>query len=175
MHVFPVRVSLLLSLFMLNVCRCFFINSSRPYSREENASFGTSQKSNDVYNVTVDCGDHSALRGVVYQCQEDLRQLTEYGYPWRPHGREIDTTTNSNVTQRNITLRDALDSLNNLCRVHDRRRACLEESGVQDYCLGTAKYNLYQWDFQFICHQRKRDGNLARSLQCLHDKRVLVM
>ncbi len=52
---------------------------------------------------------------------------------------------------------------------------CLREYNLQDYCLTTVnEYSTLAPDFQFICNHRPRDEKLIRSLQCIHDKRLLV-
>ncbi len=62
---------------------------------------------------------------------------------------------------------------------YDRSQACLEESRIPDYCLLTvtapATGVSINIDFRFICRHQRRDENLVRSLQCLHDKRLPTM
>ncbi len=86
---------------------------------------------------------------------------------------------NPNVTHRTNILRDALGSLNHLCRVQDKSRVCLEESAISEHYTDTLAAGgagrFLQLNFQFICHQQRRDENLVRSLQCLYDTRVLAM
>ncbi len=129
-----------------------------------------------MHNATVTCGDHVVLTRQVFQCQRDLQQAAAYGYPWSNPGDQEKSNNNPNVTNRkNTTLTDPLDSLNNVCHILDRSRSCLKENNVQDYCLDTTIYMFVQMDFQFICHNQDRDENLVRSLQCLHDTRLLPM
>ncbi len=171
------RALLLILLFIVGVTSSSVFRS-RPYhaySRAESIREGASPRSNNVHNVTVDCGDTYALRKAVYKCSRDVRQLTSYGYPWFTHGNQKNPPHNLNATQLSGILRDALDSLDHVCRVHDRQRTCLEEGGVGDYCLQTCKYGFTLTEFQFICHKRQRDEDLVNSLQCILDKRLLVM
>ena len=81
------------------------------------------------------------------------------------------------LANRNTSLRHALDSLNHVCYVQDRSETCLDESGIPSYCLNTIKAGGVRIlrTLQFICHHQPRDENLVRSLQCLHDTRVLAM
>ncbi len=50
-----------------------------------------------------------------------------------------------------------------------------EDNGVPDYCRDTIAGENIETDFQFICQHQERVENLIRSLQCLRDKRALVM
>ncbi len=177
-HVLDVRALLLILLVIVGVTSSSVLQS-RPYhaySRLENTrdGDGVSPRSNNVHNITIDCGNPYALRKAVSQCSRDVRRLTSYGYPWFVHGNQKNPH-NPNETHRNGILRDALDSLDHVCSVHDRRQTCLEEGGVEEYCLKTDKYGLSPRVLQFICHKRQRDENLVNSLQCILDKRVLVM
>ncbi len=171
MYVSTVRTFLLILLFKLRISRSSII-PSRPYNRVAKSD-GTSRKSNNVHNVTVDCGDPGVLRQTVSQCQRDISHLTMFGYPWSP--LDSQSNFNPNVTDRNNTLRDALDSLNHVCHIHERSQACLEESGIRDYCLATTTNTPVQISFQYICHHQRRDENLVHSLQCLYDTRVMAM
>ncbi len=147
--------------------------TSKSYSAFDNARNVTCQNSSTVHNVTADCGDPGVLTNTVWQCQRDLNYLTRYGFPWL--ARRNNSRNNPNATDRSHTLRDALDSLNHVCRIHDRSRACLEERGIGGYCLrNTILSPSLQEDFYFICHL-ERDENLVHSLQCLHDTRLFAM
>ncbi len=135
------------------------------------------QNSSTVHNATIDCGDHNVLNKKVLQCQWDLLKVAMYGYPWFPKSSQRNSRHNLNAPDRNISLRDALDSLNHVCRLYDRSQTCLEEKNIPDYCLTTVyqSYMKLHLDFQFICHQQQQDENLVRSLQCLYDNRMMVM
>ncbi len=154
--------------------------STGPYSRVERVTAGTRLATgspfNGLVNVTVDCGDYGVLRETVYQCQRDIYILASYGYPWSPHaGNQRNHGKNVDVKDKNDTLGDALDSLNHVCRIHDRSRRCVEESGIENYCLSTIATLYLPLDFQFICHYQMRDEKLVQSLACLRDNRVMVM
>ncbi len=163
------RATLILMVLLLTARKSRSNIISRPYSipnargdtRDIVQSFGRV--------VPNDCGDRTVLQKHVWQCVGDLYQLTGNGYPWTPHRNQRNFKDNLN------NIRDALDSLNYACLTFDRSQRCLLEHGISDYCLATTRYwhmNIY---FSFICHHRQRDENLARSLQCLHYKRVMVM
>ena len=95
---------------------------------------------------------------------------------WSPKGSQRNAGHNPNATDRNYALRDALDSMNHVCHTYDRSQICLEENDIEDYCLATTKQSMSMHiNFQFICHQQQRGENLVRSLQCLHDTRLLAM
>ncbi len=148
----------------------------RPGNRFDNASVQESQSSSAVHNVTIDCGNNLVRNKIAFRCGLYLNQLSSYGYPWSPEGSLKKSKHDPNATDRNNTLRDALDSLNHVCHTYDRSQTCLEESGIKYYCLAATNWvSLLHIDFQFICHQEQRDENLVRSLQCLYDKRLLVM
>ncbi len=145
-------------------------------NRFDNTSVGAKQSSGTVHSITIDCGDWDVRNKIVWLCQKDLLQLASYGYPWYPRDRQRYSRLNTNATDRNKTMRDALDSLNQVCHIYDRSQKCLDDIDIGDYCLATTYASvLTQIDFQFICHHRQRDENLVRSLQCLYDKRLLVM
>ncbi len=149
---------------------------SSPNNRFDNTSVGAERSSSTVHNVTIDCGDWFVVNKVIWRCHEDLWQLASYGYPWYPRDSQRYSRLNTNATDRNNTLRDALDSLNHVCHIYDRSQTCLEESDIRDYCLTTTNAGaLTHIEFQFICHCQQRDENLVHSLQCLYDKRLLVM
>ncbi len=167
MLVLSARTLLLILLFMIRASTGSVI-SSTPYSTVERKIVGTIQQSNNVHNATAHCGDPLLVPKIAFQCQRGLYNLEEYGYPWSPDSSHRRT----NVTDRN-TIRDALDSLNNVCRVQERSQICLKESGIGDFCLATTGFQNVQIDFQFICQHQRRDENLVHSLQCLHDTRVL--
>ncbi len=164
----------LILLFVLTVGRCSVIRRRRD-GRLGTVNAGSSSKSNDVHNVTVDCGDPWALRRTGWQCQRDIVILSEYGFPWSPQGSHRKSRYNPNVADRNYILRDALDSLNDVCHINDRSMRCLEENGIRGYCLRLTGHFYVQLDFHFICHHQTRDENLIHALQCLHDTRVFVM
>ena len=128
-----------------------------------------------VHNTTVNCGDRDVQRETVYRCQRDGYHPVGFGYPWSPDGSQRYSRHKPNVTEKNSLLRDALDSLNQLCYNHDRSHTCLKESGIQGYCLAANEYMNLQPCFDFICHHQRRDENLVHSLQCLHDTRLLTM
>ncbi len=105
--------------------------------------------------------------------QTDLLQLASQCYPWSPSGRNNIPRNVQNVTDN---MRDALDSLNHVCYIHDRSQSCLREHDIQDFCLYIGwGYQVPVIAFRFICHHRQRDENLVRSLQCLQEKRLMVM
>ncbi len=167
MHVSSIHACLLILLFLIRLSTTSDTRN-RPYSKVTKTITGTSQRSNRVHNITLDCGDPYVVRNFVQQCQRDLLQYQVIGYPW--------SSRDSQDTNRNKTLRDALDSLNHVCHVQDRSQACLEESGILDYCLAAINFSpSVQRNFKFICHHRQRDVNLVHSLQCLHDTRVMAM
>ncbi len=174
MHVLVVRVLLPTLLFTFRATRSSAIHS-RSNIRDVKTNVSTSPGSNKTHNVTVDCGDATVMANTVEQCQRDLFQLSLCGYPWSPQCRQRKSRNNPNATDRDNTLRDALDSLNHVCGIQGRSRTCLEESGIQGYCLATSLYQYMQMDFQFICHHQQRDENLIHSLQCLRDRRFLAM
>ncbi len=165
----------LLLILLLGVDRGSII-SNTPYSRVENKGGGGGQSSNNVHNVTVNCGDDTVLGSTVFRCSQDIFHLASSGFPWTIRGSQRNFRPNPTVTDKINTLRDALDSLNHTCHINDKSQSCLSERGIRDYCLvTTGEGGLFQMDFQFICHHRRRDENLVRFLQCLHDTRVLVM
>ncbi len=158
--------------FTINKSRCSTI--LRTSDRVENVANGP--RSSNLHNVTVDCGDYNLVKKTVWQCQRDVYQLALAGYPWSPHRSQRHSTNDPNVTDRDNNLKDALDSLNYVCHIYDRSQTCLQESGKPDYCLyASADGGTIHSDFQFICHHQQRDVNLAHSLQCLHNTRLLVM
>ncbi len=174
MRVVTFRGLLLILLFVLMVSRCS-VMGRRLDSRVGTVNAGSSSKSYNVHNVTVDCGDRWAQRMTVWQCQHDIDTLARYGFPWSHEGRNIKSTYSPNVADRNATLTDALDSLNDVCHINDRSLRCLGENGVRGFCLTLIKHPQPLLDYQFICHHQTRDENLIHSLQCLHDTRVFVM
>ena len=153
--------------------------NSRSYNRLDNTDIDGTRDANTAHNVTTDCGNWTDLQKAVWHCHRDLRQLASNGYPWSPNGSHISLSNVPTVTNRINTLRDPLDSLNYACRVQDRSQTCLKEKGIPRYCraalAGSSLIVPLQMDFQFICHKLRRNENLVRSLQCLRDKRVLVM
>ncbi len=150
---------------------------SSPNDRFDSTSVGDSQSSSTVHNVTIDCGDWDVRIKIAWRCHKDLLQLASYGYPWHPRlDSQRNSRLNMNAIDRNKTMRDALDSLNHVCHVYDRSQKCLEDSDIRDYCMAVTPIGvLAHIDFQFLCHHQQRDENLVRSLQCLYDKRLLVM
>ncbi len=129
-----------------------------------------------MHNVTIHCGDSDALAQTVVRCQRELAQLSRKGSVWFGRGSQTRTGV-SQTTRKNVTynIKDSLDSLNHACYIQKRSRRCLEEHGVRDYCLSVSNALDTEMDFQFICQHQQRGENLIRSLQCLRDKRVLVM
>ncbi len=128
------------------------------------------------HNISINCGDFDRMDNTSVACQRDLTQVITFGYPWSPYGDKRNSRGDFNTTNEANNLRDALDSINHVCHIQERSQTCLDESGARDYCLAfTVTALTHQTDFQFICHQRRRDENLVRSLQCLHDSRVIVM
>ncbi len=119
------------------------------------------------------------LNKTVVHCLHDLVRVGNRGYLWTRYESHRSFRVDPNVAQndRKTSLRDALDSLNHVCYVQDRNQACRDESGIPSYCLNTIKAGGVRIlrTFQFICHHQQRDENLVRSLQCLHDTRVLAM
>ena len=169
------RVGLLLLL----LAAARYVTPRRTHYMLDNTDIGDSQRFNTVHNVTIDCGDPTAPQKPVERCLHDLVLVASYGYPWSPYGSHRNARNYGHVTGRSTSLRDALDSLNRVCYVQDRCQTCLEESGISEYCsniiaASTARRFL-QLTFQFICHNQRRDENLVRSLQCLHDTLVLAM
>ena len=151
---------------------------SRGYaSRHDQANEEPNKDSqNNMHNVTMDCGDYRVLLKTVTVCERGLWRLYSKGNIWFGHG--IQTRAGNNQSARNGTdnLRDSLNSLDYTCHIQDRFRKCLEENSVGDYCLSTISSALQvDVDVQFICRHQRRDENLIRALQCLHDKRVLAM
>ncbi len=174
MRVIAVRALLIIIPFVLTVSRCSVIRR-RLDSRVGTVNAGSSSKSNNMHNVTVDCGNPMALRMTGLQCQRDMDILTSYGFPWSPQGSQKKLQYNLNVADRNKTLRDSLDSLNEVCQAYDRSMRCLEESGIQGYCVSLSGHFTLTLDFQYICHHQPRDENLIHSFQCLYNTRVLAM
>ncbi len=171
MHVLAAPVLILLLL--LWVSRSSSIHSKHHIGGK--ASDGTSYNLNSVQNVTIDCKPWAERKATLWQCQRDIVNRLHYGYPWSSNNSQRKhTDSSSNV--RNITLRDALDALNQICYIHDRSRICMEKIGFSsDYCLATTDFLDISMDFQFICHHQERDENLVHSLRCLDDTRVLAM
>ena len=144
---------------------------SGPYSSF--GSGGTSQSSSTVHNVTINCGDSNSLYKKAWPCQRNLYGLIKgEGCSWFPHRN---SANNLNPTDRNITLRDALDRLDHVCYILDTSQKCLEQRGISDYCLLTSLGLYQQMDKQFICHDQRRDENSVHTVQCLYDSRVLAM
>ena len=144
---------------------------SRPYSRFLKKDLSSSQTFS-WHNATVNCGDVDVLLNNTWNCLRDVLQLVKQGYPWSPSTHKTPTNV-QNVTDN---LRDALDALNHVCYIQERSQRCLREHDIRDFCVylsqGSESLDV---DFQFICHHRQRDENLVRSLQCLQEKRLLVM
>ncbi len=169
-----VQTLLVILLFKLRVFRSSIIPII-PHNKAEKTSAGSSPRSNDVHNITVDCGDKSVLEKTAWHCLWDLHQMGQYGYPWLHREPQRNSRNNPKITDRNNSVRDALDTLNQVCHIYDRSQACLEESGIRDYCLTTTVFIKFKMDFQFTCHHQRRDENLVHSLRCLRDTRVMVM
>ncbi len=131
---------------------------------------------NTMHNVTVHCGDSGFLMRTVSRCQRELAKLSRKGSVWFGRGSQTRTRDNQ-TTRRNVAynIKDSLDALSHACYIEQRSRKCLEENGVRDYCLSISNALDTEMDFQFICRCQQLDENLIRSLQCLRDKRVLVM
>ncbi len=128
-----------------------------------------------LHNVTVDCPDVQRLGIIASRCQNDLSELAMNGFPWILRRDVIDLKSSKDVP---YTLGDGLDSLDHVCNTLDRTRLCLHDNDIRDYCLLTTMLSggiTPQTHFYFMCHLRRRDENLVRSLRCLHDKRVLSM
>ncbi len=174
MRVLSVRALLLIFLLVLRVSRSS-VTGRRLDSRVGTVNAGSSSKSNNGHNVAVHCGDPLALRRTGWQCQRDIIMLSSYGFPWSPQGSHRKSRYNLNVADRNRTLRDALDSLNDVCHITNRSMRCLEENGVRGFCLRLIGLFPLLLDFQFICHHQPRGENLIHSLRCLQDTRVFVM
>ena len=132
----------------------------------------SSQTSSTVHDATMDCANHDLRSKALQHCLKDLRQVAWRGYPWSALDRQEIPRNGQNVTDN---LRDALDSLNHVCYIHHRSQRCLRKHGIRDFCLASSGGYKEAVDFEFICHRRQRDENLIRSLQCLRDKRLLVM
>ncbi len=175
MFVLPVPVFLLLLFSVLKVSGSS-ITHRTPYSTVQKTTVGASPWSRSVHNVTGECGGYTNRRKIISQCQRYLYQMTRYGYPWSPTGRQRNYRNERNVTERinRVTLRDALDALEHVCYIYDSSHTCLAENGIRDYCIATTEYSSYLTDFQFICHHSPRNENLVRSLQCLHDTRLMA-
>ncbi len=122
-----------------------------------------------IHHASMDC----LHTGRVSQCLRELRQFAMQGYPWPSPGRQKILRNDQNVTDN---VRDSLDSLNHMCYIQDRSERCLQQHDVADFCLSSIMgSHRPELDFKFICHHRRRDENLVRSLQCLHKTRLLVM
>ena len=169
MHVSATPVLILLLLLWVS-------RSSSVHSKHHSgvkATDGTSHNINSVQNVTVDCKPWAERKATVWQCQRDIVNLSHYGYPWSSHSSQ---RRHTNSSSGNITLRDSMDALNQMCYVHDRSRICMEKIGFSsDYCRATTDFPYRTLDFHFICHHQQRDENLVHSLRCLYDTRVLTM
>ncbi len=165
-------IVLLVSVLAVTVAGSSAIHS-RPYSRFGKRDVNSSQTFT-WHNAAVKCGGNKVVKRNTRYCQRELHHLTIQGYPWSPPGRQENPIDVQNVTDN---LRDALDSLNHVCYIQDRSRRCLREHDIQDFCVASTTPGRLQTelDIQFICHQRQRDENLVRSLQCLHKKRLLMM
>ncbi len=161
-------------LVVVSVARSSVISS--PNNHVDNTSIHASRSSSTVPNITIDCGDWGVLNTIIWQCERELVQLAENGYPWSAKGSQRNPRHNLNITKRNNTLGDPLDSLNHVCHIYDRSQTCLEENYIGDYCLrrSTVSVTSLKSDFQFICNQ-PRNENLVHSLQCLYDSRLLAM
>ncbi len=167
------RTSILLVLLVLSTTRGYASNAMQFNAFSQgNPAF---KHTETLHNVTLDCGGWNQVAVTVVGCQRDLRQLMYQGYPWRFQSSQANARA-FNGTQNTAGLRDVLDALNYVCHTMDRSRTCLHESGIsRDYCLLFTGGLVTQAQFEFICGFRKRDENLVRSLQCLHNTRVLVM
>ncbi len=172
---FFTRRDMIILLFMFDMANGSFTRS-RQYNRFANTNTDTIQSEKKSYRVTLDCGNITYIEQTVWRCQNDIRQLAGYGYPWSLSGSHRHPgNKQQNVTNKTVSLRDALDSLDHVCYIQDRSQACLEENGIRDYCLIATVYIHLQKDFQFICHHQSRTESLLHSLQCLHDTRLLTM
>ncbi len=149
-------------------------NSSSSSIRTKGSSETNAEAPHDVTvdSLATDC-DWSTFYTSVWGCQRELRPLKAQGYPWFAEVDANQSAVSANDTNRN--LRDAGDPLDYVCRVLDRSRTCLEQHGIQGYCMDTALDRSIAKDFHFICHHERQDENLIPSLHCLHDKRVLAM
>ncbi len=172
------RRAVLSLLFIIMVFRGSFTRS-RPYIKFDNKSANSYDRPKNGHNVTVHCEDWNVLRKTAFQCQRGIREVITYGYPWLRYPSQRKSRNDPNITVTTKPLNDALDSLDHVCNIHDRSSRCLMESGIPTYCLGTpigdnAEIDI-QMIFQFICHHRRRDETLVRSLQCLRETRVMAV
>ena len=126
-----------------------------------------------MHKLTVNCSD---ARKIVPHCRQHLWQLPYNGYPWvNDNNNTYRNQLQETVTSDTGKIRDPLDSLKHVCHILEKSERCLKESNVHGYCRETVGGMYTEADFDFICHERIRDENLVRSLQCLHDKRLLEM
>ncbi len=171
MDTLPVIVLLVVQL-ILGVCSAVPSRSKRL----ENTRIDECQGASTARNLTVDCGDIAVLLKTISQCQRGFINLTSFGFPWSLNASQRYGDGNDvKVTGRVNNLRDALDSLNYVCHIHDLSRGCMKQRGIEDFCLDTTVFSRIQFDFQYICYHRQRNEIFVRSLQCLRETRTLVM
>ncbi len=154
-----------------------YVIPSRQFTGLNHATAHTSQRNIRMHNSTQVCADFTVRRNTLVRCNRELLMMTPPGYPWFVRGNQTNAQNHQGTTESIDTLSDALDSLDHVCHILDRSKRCRKESGISDYCMYAMSLDhiTLELDFQFICHQRHRDENLVHSLQCLHDKRVMVM
>ncbi len=160
-------IALLVFLVIVRMSRSAIV--SGPYSSFDSGS--TSQSSSTVHNVTINCGDSNSLYKKAWPCQRNLSGLIKReGCSWFPH-----RNSTNNPTDRNITLRDALDRLTNVCYILDTSQKCLEERGISDLLpVDIAGFVSTNGQTVYLHHQR-RDENSVHTVQCLYDSRVLAV
>ncbi len=168
------EIHLLLLLLAVMETRSYVITSGKVNSHNV-AEFNADPRKNRTHHVSINCGDTLVVKRTVLLCQRELRHLSTQGYPWFVNGNQKSAVSNSSLANDTNNLQDTLDSLAYVCRVLDRSRVCLQENNILDYCMEAVHGLLLDKDFQFICRHRQRDENLVRSLQCLHDNRMLTM
>ncbi len=147
-------------------------HSPNTFNQENYAANQVFHRNVTMHNVTKDCGDLQEIMNIETRCKFNLQQLVIQGFPWHVPYKQVSGQHETNY-YRNV--RDSMDSLDHVCHILDETEQCFKEHSIRDYCLNAAHSFFLKMDFEFICHQRQRDENLVRSLQCLLDKRVLVM
>ncbi len=128
-----------------------------------------------MHNVTMDCGDLGTLYKTLAVCQSEMLHYAENGSVWFRSDSKTKVGKHQRPKSGSDYLRDSLDSLDHACSIQERSRTCLEEYGIRDYCISKSSQLPELMDFQFICQHQKRDENLVHSLQCIRDKRLLVV
>ncbi len=169
-----IHVVLLIALLKVTVSGSS-VTHSRSYRHFVHRNIDSSQMSGTVHNVTVDCGGLNERQLAARHCLGDLQFLAYQGYPWSSPVQHTVLSDDQNVTVKDY-LRYDLKFLSRACAIEERSRSCLQEHGIENFCLMTLiQYHTLVPDFQFICNHRQRDENLLHSLRCLSNKHLLVM